>query len=144
MTEQQPEDTSSEGHEDRQPEDTSSEGHDSETFPRSYVERLRREAAEYRTRGQADREAVDALRSELWAERVAAAGRLADPSDLPMPADAEAVDSDTVTAAIDALLETKPHLAARRAAGDIGQHSKRGDGGDGAGVSLAALLQRGA
>lgn len=114
-----------------------------DTFPRSYVERLRREAADYRTRGQADRDAADALRGELWQARVTAAGRLADPTDLPMPADAEQVDADTVEAAIDALLEAKPHLAARRATGDIGQHAQRG-GNDGAAVSLATMLQRGA
>lgn len=114
---------------------------DADTFPRAYVERLRSEAADYRTTARQREEDLGALKGEVWALRVAASGRLADPTDLPLPDDTD-TDADTVEAAITELLERKPHLAARRASGDIGQHERRSDtGGD---VNLAELLNRGA
>lgn len=88
-----------------------------ETFPRAYVEQLRQEAAKHRQRAS-DR---DALAAALWEARVAATGRLADPTDLAMPADADPLDGDALAAALDALLARKPHLGSRRPAGDIGQ-----------------------
>ncbi len=107
---------------------------DAETFPRAYVERLRDESARYRTRAQR----ADDLAAALWTERVTASGRLADPSDLPMPADADPLDADAVTAAIDGLLDRKPHLASRRVAGDIGQGV---GGGASSSVDLAGMLR---
>ena len=115
--------------------------HDGDTFPRVYVERLRSKSAQYRTAANEARQQADDYRQQLWAARVEAAGRLADPTDLPAPDDADP-DPDTVQAAIDDLLERKPHLAARRARGDIGQHQQR-SGADGE-VSLMGILQRGA
>lgn len=88
-----------------------------ETFPRAYVEELRQENAKYRQRAQR----ADDLAAALWTTRVAATGRLADPTDLPMPADADPLDSEAVTAAVDELLERKPHLASRKPRGDVGQ-----------------------
>jgi hypothetical protein len=113
---------------------------DGDTFPRAYVERLRTESAAHRTSAREAREEAQQLRGELWQARVAAAGRLADPADLPVPEGAD-VEPDTVSAAIDDLLSRKPHLAARRAGGDIGQHQQRGSTDT---VSLAGMLQRGA
>lgn len=104
-----------------------------DSFSRSYVETLRSESASYRTQNKA-------LRSELWAARVAAAGRLADPADLPMPDAADPTDAEQVTAAIDELLAAKPHYAARKAAGDIGQHSAADD--TAGGVSLMGIMSR--
>ena len=87
-----------------------------ETFPREYVEKLRKEAAEAR---QKAKKADDYARA-LFAARVAATGRLADPSDLPF--DPELVDDmDALKAAIDELLEAHPHYASRTPRGDIGQ-----------------------
>lgn len=93
---------------------------DADTFPRSYVEKLRKESAEYRTRAQK----ADALAAELWSARVAASSRLADPSDLPMPEGADPTDSEAITEAINSLLETKPHMAARVPRGDVGQGTR--------------------
>lgn len=87
-----------------------------ETFPRSVVERLRQENGRYRQRAQQ----ADALAQRLHTELVRATGRLADPTDLPF--DAEHLDdAEVLTAALDALLADKPHLASRRPVGDIGQ-----------------------
>lgn len=96
---------------------------DAETFPREYVEKLRTENGKYRQRaGEAD-----ALATRLHTELVRATGRLADPTDLPFDAD-HIADAGKMVAAIDALLESKPHLASRRPTGDIGQ-GNRGQGG---------------
>lgn len=87
-----------------------------DTFPRSVVEDLRKEAAKYRDRAKA----ADELREALWQARVAATGRLADPTDLAMPDDADPLDPEAVNAAVDELLGRKPHLAARAVAGPVG------------------------
>lgn len=89
---------------------------DAETFPRDYVQKLRDENAKYRQRA-ADR---DDLATKLHTALVAATGRLADPSDLEFNPE-HLDDPDALTAAIDALLTTKPHLASRKPSGDIGQ-----------------------
>ncbi|MGP4054409.1 hypothetical protein ACTWP6_06225 [Mycobacterium sp. 4D054] len=94
---------------------------DAETFPRSVVERLRQENGRYRQRAAQ----ADAYAARLHTELVRATGRLADPTDLPF--DAEHLDdAETLTAAIDALLTDKPHLASRRPSGDIGQGNRGG------------------
>lgn len=104
-----------------------------ETFPREYVEKLRRENAGLRDRAKRS----DDLAAALWKARVEATGRLQDPSDLPMPDDADPTDADTVSDAVDELLEHKPHLAARKVSGDIGQGPQNGSGD----VDLAGLLR---
>ena len=88
-----------------------------DTFPRSVVEDLRKEAATYRTKAK-DR---DELAAALWTARVEATGRLADATDLPLPDDVDPLDVDAVTTAIDELLDRKPHLADRRPRGYVGQ-----------------------
>lgn len=88
-----------------------------ETFSREYVQSLREEAATYRTRAKS----VDKYREALWASRVKADGRLVDADDLPMPDDADPLDADAVSAAVDELIERKPHLKRREAAGVVGQ-----------------------
>lgn len=87
-----------------------------ETFPRSYVERLRRENAEHRTKAKR----ADELAAQLFTARVAASGRLADPADLPY-AEALLDDDGALNAAIDELVRAKPHLASRRPRGDVDQ-----------------------
>ncbi|WP_448810465.1 hypothetical protein [Agromyces bauzanensis] len=87
-----------------------------ETFPREYVQKLRDESARYRQRAS-DR---DTLAGRLHTALVAATGRLADPTDLPFD-DAHLDDPDALTAALDALLDRKPHLATRKPSGNIGQ-----------------------
>lgn len=127
---QEPEDTT----DPQEPAGEPEEGEDEpETFPRSYVERLRRESAGYRERaGRADE-----LAAALWQTRVEATGRLADPTDLPMPDDADPLDSEAVTTAVDDLLARKPHLASRRVSGDVGQ----GASSSAATVDLAGILR---
>ena len=107
-----------EGQEPETNEDTQNEGTpEDETFSREYVQELRSEAAEYRTRAKT----ADTLREALWAERVKADGRLVDVDDLPMPDDADPLDADAVSAAVDELIERKPHLKRREATGVVGQ-----------------------
>lgn len=104
-----------------------------DTFPRTYVEQLRKESAGYRERAQR----ADQLEQRLHTALVAATGRLADPTDLPF--DVEHLDDpDALTAAIDELVERKPHLKTRRLSGDVGQGAGGAKAGD---VNLADLLR---
>ena len=114
-------------------EDAQEPQEDAETFPRSYVEKLRKEAADARVRAKR----ADDLARELFTARVAATGRLADPNDLPFD-DALLADLPALEAAIDELVADHPHYAARRPRGDIGQGATGSDGGT---VNLAGLLR---
>lgn len=106
---------------------------DPETFPREVVEELRKENGKYRKRaGQADE-----LAQRLHTELVRATGKLADPTDLPFDED-HIADAGKMVAAIDELLERKPHLATRRPAGDIGQGNRGGTSGS---FSLLDMLK---
>ncbi|MFV0430324.1 MAG: hypothetical protein ACK5KO_12975 [Arachnia sp.] len=89
---------------------------DPDTFPREYVEKLRAEAADARVRAKR----ADDLARDLFAARVTATGRLADPSDLDYD-EALLDDAEALDAAVDDLLATKPHLASRTPRGDVGQ-----------------------
>jgi hypothetical protein len=90
-----------------------------DVFPREVVEKLRQENGKYRQRAQQ----ADTLAERLHTELVRATGKLADPTDLPF--DPEHLDDpDALAAAVDQLLTRKPHLAARRPAGDIGQGNR--------------------
>lgn len=89
---------------------------DADTFPRSYVEKLRTENSRYRQRAQKGDEYAQRLHTEL----VRATGKLADPTDLTFDA-AHLDDPEALTAAVEDLLARKPHLATRRPLGDIGQ-----------------------
>jgi hypothetical protein len=105
---------------------------DAETFPRSYVEELRHENGRYRQRAQQ----ADELAQRLHTELVRATGKLADPTDLPF--DEEHLDDpEALAAAVDDLLDKKPHLGSRRPSGDIGQGATAST----APVDLAAMLR---
>lgn len=108
-------------------------GDEPETFDRPYVEKLRREAAESRVKAKR----ADDLAAALWTARVTATGRLADPTDLVMPDDADPLDEDAIAAAVDDLLERKPHLASRKPRGDVGAGATPAGGT----VDLAALMR---
>lgn len=108
-------------------------GDEPEAFDRPYVEKLRREAAESRVKAKR----ADDLAAALWTARVTATGRLADPTDLVMPDDADPLDEDAVTTAVDGLLERKPHLASRKPRGDVGAGATPAGGT----VDLAALMR---
>lgn len=87
-----------------------------ETFPREYVEKLRKENAGYRDKAKK----TDDYAHQLHAALVKETGRLADPTDLPFnPEHLE--DPAALAAAVDNLLANKPHLASRKPTGDIGQ-----------------------
>lgn len=92
------------------------EPEDSETFPRSYVEKLRKEAAGHRDRAKR----ADDLAARLHTALVEATGRLADARDLPFD-ESHLDDPVALSEAIDALLADKPHLATRKPMGNIGQ-----------------------
>ena len=103
-----------------------------DTFPRSYVEQLRQENGRYRQRAQR----ADDLAHRLHTALVEQTGKLADASDLPFD-EKHLDDADSLTAAIDELLTAKPHLAARRVAGDIGQGATKPSDG----VNLLNILR---
>lgn len=101
-----------------------------EQFPREYVQQLRRESASYREKAKnAEKDAADATAyaegalRRLHVELVRADGRLADPADLEFAVE-NIFDESALTAAIDRLLEDKPHLRSRRPVGDVGQGVK--------------------
>lgn len=102
-----------------------------ETFPRAYVEQLRNENAKYRQRAQEG----DLYAQRLHTELVRATGKLADPTDLPF--DLQHLEGDNLSLALGELLQSKPHLAARKPIGEIGQ----GATPSGSSVDLAAILR---
>lgn len=105
-----------------------------EPAERSEVGKLRREAANYRTRLRESEQRADELARELVAAQIRESGRLADPTDLdPDPA---LLEDGALDAAIDDLIERKPHLKAR-SFGDVGQHERSTADG----VSLGSLLR---
>lgn len=104
-----------------------------ETFDRAYVEDLRKESAGYRTQ-------LRTVQEQLHRLQVEQTGKLADPADLafdPVHLD----DPDALTAAIDALLEAKPHLKRRALpVGAAAQGPKNSVTGD---VNLVDLMRVG-
>lgn len=115
--------------------DSSVESNDDDqqdSFPRSYVEKLRDENAKYRQRAQQS----DDLAQRLHTALVAATGRLHDPTDIPFD-EAHLDDPEALEAAIEDLVAKKPHLAARRPRGDVGQGATRSNST----VDLAGLLR---
>ena len=109
-----------------------------DTFPRPYVEQLRKEAATYRKQAEASSAAAEQLRNDLHLALVELDGRLAVPSDLPPLEGDNALDRSAIAAAIDKLLEARPRLAARALAGDIGQGAR---GARGKTVDLIELMR---
>lgn len=89
---------------------------DPETFPKAYVEKLRKEAADNRVKAKN----ADNLAARLHTSLVASTGKLADPSDLPFD-EAHLDDPEALDAAIEELITAKPHLASRTPRGNIGQ-----------------------
>jgi len=137
IEDQQPTDQDTPDRETEEPaeDDVSRETSESEEpAERSEVGKLRRESANYRTRLRESEQRADELARELVAARIRESGRLADPTDLdPDPA---LLEDGALDAAIDDLLERKPHLKAR-SFGDVGQHDRAASDG----VSLGSLLR---
>lgn len=116
-----------------------------DTFPREYVEQLRGKARNLRERAQAAEvraetaeQNLDAALRELWTHKVNATGKLADADDLAFDAELLA-DDEKLHAAIDELVERKPHLKARNVSGNVGQGLK---GKQDEPFSLMATLRR--
>lgn len=107
-----------------------------DAFPRDYVEKLRDENAKYRQRAQKS----DELAHRLHRALVEADGRLADPTDLNY-AEEHLEDAESLSEAIGELLQAKPHLAARKPVGSIGQGAVSQGTNT---VDLAGLLRAGA
>lgn len=105
-----------------------------DTFPRDYVEKLRDENAKYRQRAQK----TDELSRRVHRLLVERTGRLADPDDLPFD-EAFLDDEDALNTAIEDLVARKPHLAARKVSGNVGQGVP-----DGSNVDLATILRNAA
>jgi hypothetical protein len=105
-----------------------------DTFPRSYVVKLRTENAKYRERARS----ADTYAQRLHTELVRATGKLADPTDLEFSED-HLGDPDALAVAVDDLLARKPHLASRRPTGEIGQGASPPAASS---VDLAALLRK--
>lgn len=110
---------------------------DDEQDPR--LSRARQQAARYRRELRDVETERDELAAALWSERVGALGVLADPADLPFDPDA-LHDPDRLRELVDELVTEKPHLRSRRIRARAGQ----GEGTAPGGVSLAAILNRGA
>lgn len=98
-----------------------------------HLTEVRREAAGYRKRLRETETQLQQVQAELFHARVAATGKLADPSDMPVDVELLAGGLDD---AIDELLQAKPHLKAR-SFGDI----RQGERGERAAVSLADILR---
>lgn len=93
-----------------------------DTFPRAYVEKLRKSEAGFRERAAAAdalEEEKTALAQRLHESLVRADGRLADAADLPFNPE-HLDDPAALTEAITALVRTRPGLKARQATGDVG------------------------
>lgn len=87
-----------------------------DTFPKAYVDKLRKEAADNRVKAKR----ADDLAQQVHTLLVEKTGRLADATDLPFDA-AHLDDPAALDAAISDLLAAKPHLASRTPRGNIGQ-----------------------
>ena len=110
---------------------------DDEQDPR--LSRARQQAARYRRELRDVETERDELAAALWTARVDQLGVLADPADLPFDPDA-LHDPDRLRQLVDELVTKKPHLRSRRIRARAGQ----GEGTAPGGVSLAAILNRGA
>lgn len=86
-----------------------------QTFDRAYVEKLRKESANYRDKAKRAQELEQRLHNAL----VAKDGRLADPADLEF--DPDHLDNpEALSNAISNLVAKKPGLRAQRLSGDVG------------------------
>ena len=93
-------------------------------FDAAYVSKLRQEAADNRVKAKR----ADDLARQVVRAMTRADGRLIEADDLAFDGafidDDGMVDSDRVVAAIDKLVERKPHLAARRPTGQMAQGAR--------------------
>lgn len=125
------------------PEPENANDDDGDTFDRAYVEKLRKEAGDYRVRAKR----ADALAAKLLETTIADATRgiLADPTDLranlanetELLDDDGDPDADKIKNAAQELVKTKPHLGDRRPKGEVDQGARD----EPASVNLASMLR---
>jgi hypothetical protein len=110
------------------------------TFSADYVKSLREENAKYRLKAKQ----ADNLARVLVTEYARGTGKLVDASDLSYSDELLDVDgnpdAEKVRDAVDALIASKPHLAAIRPIGDVGQGTQHAETMPG----LASILRTGA
>src|SRR5690625_386213 len=112
-----------------------------DTFPRSYVQRLRERSNGYRLQLRERESEVDKLQRQLFAERLQRLDLVVDHDAVPYdPALLD--DDDALQEHIEGLLAAKPYLRKRKVSGNIGQHSSNGVGGSS--VSLMDKLRHNA
>lgn len=109
------------------------------TFDQAYVDKLRKESGDYRVKAKDLGDRAAALAAEVHEYRVKSLGLLADPSDLPYSPELDSIEA--VESAVNALIQAKPHLRARRAGGDVGQAHEGSSSTD---FSLLGMLKAGA
>lgn len=109
-----------------------------DTFPRSYVEELRKESAGYRDRAKTADDRAEQYARRLHTALVTATGRLENPADLEYRAEHLDDDGSQLREAIDQLLTDRPYMAKRVVKGDAGQGARGGNTGK---PTWADLLQ---
>ena len=101
--------------ENQEPQADQEQDEQQQTFDRAYVEKLRKESANYRDKAKRAQELEQRLHNAL----VAKDGRLADPADLEF--DPDHLDNpEALSNAIANLVAKKPGLRAQRLSGDVG------------------------
>ena len=120
------------------PEETVTEGEPEQTFSADYVKQLRDEAASQRIKAKR----IDEANARLLRSMVEVDGRLFDPSDLTLSADLldddGLTDKTKVQAAIQSLIDAKPHLAKRTPTTPLPQGARQDVGEP---VSLFGLVK---
>ena len=122
-----------------QPAGDEDEDEDGDSFPRSYVKRLRERSAGYRARAKTAEGRVTELERALFTERVRALDVLADPADLPYDGDL-LEDPDAMRSAVDALVRERPHYR-RRGTADPSSTGSRHRSSPSDTVSLSAIMR---
>lgn len=116
------------------------QGDDDDTFPRSYVQRLRERSNGYRLQLRERESEVETLQRQLFAERLQRLDLVIDHDAVPYdPALLD--DDDALQEHVEGLLAAKPYLRKRKVSGNIGQHSSNGGG---SGFSLMDTLRHNA
>lgn len=100
--------------------ETENDGLGDDTFPRSYVEELRRENASYRDKAKTAQARADELSRELFTAKVEATGKVENAAEIPYNADI-LNNPDALNAAIDAAIADRPYIKRRNIVGDAGQ-----------------------
>ena len=112
---------------------------DRDSFPRSYVKRLRERSAGYRARAKSAEQRTAELEQALFTERVRALDVLADPADLPFDADL-LDDPDALADAVHALVKDRPHYR-RRGTTDSTTTGARDRNSNAGTVSLTGIMR---